>query len=325
MPRAGRSFEEGRIYHVYNRVGGGWMAFDEEKLGERFIEIFRQVVDRDKATPFGWCLLGNHYHLILRQGPVSLSRSLKTLQQGVTRARNLRDRTFGPLWQGRFKAKEVSDDRYLMQLVAYVHLNPVKAGLVETPDQYRWSGHREIIGDRGTPIVAADDVLLLYGQTRRRALRRYRAALSAVGDEDWSSQGPGALPWWRLGRPTEEERERLRGRKGAQLDELGRGTARWRPRYGAMEWLNLACEQLNVDIEVLAGKGRSEETVKMRELIGMVGVERFGVKVAELADVLGKSRDGVSCWMRRGVKRRAADPSFAAAAERLEYVLSEEP
>jgi REP element-mobilizing transposase RayT len=325
MPRAGRTFEEGRIYHVYNRVGGGWMAFDDEGLGERFIEIFRHVVDRDEATSFGWCLLENHYHLILRQGPVSLSRSLKTLQQGVTRTKNLRARTFGPLWQGRFKAKEVSGERYLMQLVAYVHLNPVKAGLVETPDQYRWSGHRDIIGRRRNPIVAVDDVLLMYGQTRRRALRRYRAALSAVGNEDWSSRGPGALPWWSLGRPTEEERERLRSRKPAQLDELGRSTARWRPRYGALDWLNLACEHLDVDIEALAGKGRAPENVKMRELIGMVGVERFGVKVTELADVLGKSRDGVSCWMRRGVERRAVDPSFAEAAKRLEYVASEEP
>ena len=84
-------------------------------------------------------------------------------------------------------------------------------------------------------------------------------------------------------------------------------------------------EHLNVDIEVFAGKGRAKRNVKMRELIGMVGVERFGVKVTELADVLGKSRDGVSCWMRRGVERRATDPSFAAAAERLEYVASEEP
>ena len=57
----------------------------------------------------------------------------------------------------------------------------------------------------------------------------------------------------------------------------------------------------------------------------MVGIERFGVKVAELADVLGKSRDGVSCWMRRGVKRRATDPDFAAAAEQLEHIASEEP
>jgi len=97
------------------------------------------------------------------------------------------------------------------------------------------------------------------------------------------------------------------------------------PNCGFLEWLNLACEHLNVDIEDLAGKGRSPKTVKMRDLIGMVGVERFGVKVTELADVLGKSRDGVSCWMRRGLERRATDPSFAAAAERLEYIASEEP
>jgi hypothetical protein len=84
-------------------------------------------------------------------------------------------------------------------------------------------------------------------------------------------------------------------------------------------------EHLNVDIEVLAGKGRAPRLVKMRELIGMVGVEQLGVKVTELTDVLGKSHDGVSCWMRRGVERRATDPSFAAAAERLEYVASEEP
>jgi len=61
MPQAGRTFEEGRIYHVYNRVGGGWMAFDDEGLGERFIEIFRHVVDRDEATSFGWCLPGVNY------------------------------------------------------------------------------------------------------------------------------------------------------------------------------------------------------------------------------------------------------------------------
>ena len=129
MERAGRAFEEGRIYHIYNRVAGGWRAFSDDEPADRFLHLFRLVVNRDEVVVFGWSLLGNHFHLILKQGPVSLSRSLKTLQQGVTRSRNLRDRTFGPLWQGRFKAKEVSDQKYLMQLVAYVHLNPVKAGL----------------------------------------------------------------------------------------------------------------------------------------------------------------------------------------------------
>ena len=89
--------------------------------------------------------------------------------------------------------------------------------------------------------------------------------------------------------------------------------------------VDLACEHLSVELEDLAGRGRSSEIVKMRELIGTVGIERFGVKVAEPADVLGKSRDGVSCRMSRGVKRRATDPNFAAAAEQLEHLASEEP
>ncbi len=144
------------------------------------------------------------------------SRPMKTLQQGTTRARNLRARAFGPLWQGRFKAKEVVDERYLMQLIAYVHLNPVKAGLAEDVDGYRWSGHRDIVRRRRDPIVAVDEVLLLYGGTRRQALRGYRSAMASVGGEEWSGAAPGKLPWWRMGRPTEEER--IRRRKDAFID-----------------------------------------------------------------------------------------------------------
>ena len=108
-------------------------------------------------------------------------------------------------------------------------------------------------------------------------------------------------------------------------DRVGRSTARWRPKYGAAEWLDLACERLNVDPQMLRGRGRDPEVVRMRELIGLVGIERFGVKVKELAGALGKSRDGVSLWMRRGVTRRATDSEFASAAERLEFVASEDP
>ena len=248
---------------------------------------------------------------------------MKSLQQGVTRARNLRDRVSGPLWQGRFKAKEVNDQGHLMQLVAYVHLNPVKAGLVERADDYRWSGHRDITGRRRSPIVTVDDVLLLYGQRRRPALRRYRAALGQVSDSEWGGDGPGHLPWWRLGRPTEEER--LRRKRDAFIDEQGRSTGRWRPRYGADEWLRIACAHLGVDRERVADRVRSLAVVRARELIGLIGVERFGVKVSDLADELGKSRDGVSRWIRRGATRRASEPEFAAAAEELDHAASEEP
>ena len=323
MARAGRSFEEGRIYHVYNRVGGGSKEFADEELAATFVALLRLAMGRDGAAVLAWCLLGNHYHLVVRQGPVQLSRPMKTLQQGVTRVRNLRCRVFGPLWQGRFKAKEVIDERYLMQLIAYVHLNPVKAGLAEDVGGYRWSGHRDVVGRRRDPIVAVDDVLLLYGETRRRALRAYRSAMASVVGEEWSGAAPGKLPWWRMGRPTEEER--IRRREDAFVDELGRSTARWRPRYTAEEWLELACAHLECDPERLCGRGRAPEVVRMRELTGLVGIERYGVKVTELAAELGKSRGGVSHWYRRGTARRAEDADFAAAAEALDQAASEEP
>jgi len=316
-----RAFEDGRIYHVYNRVGGGWAPFADEWLAQVFVDLLREVSTRDGLQILGWSLLGNHYHLIIRQGPVDISRPMKTLQQRTTRARNLRDRVYGSLWQGRFKAIEVDTSSYLMQVIAYVHLNPVKAGLVDDATKYRWSGHRDIIGRRKRPIVAVDEVLLTYGETRRRALRAYRSSIDMVSTEEWSCEGPGQLPWWRLGRPTEEERLKV---NEALLDQLGRRIAKWRPRYKADDWVNLACGALDIDRRALEDRGRSSEIVRARELLGLVGIERFGVKVGQLAQVLEKSRGGVSKWYRRGVIRRAEEPEFAAASHRLEDTASED-
>ncbi len=322
MSRAMRRFEEGRFYHVYNRVGGGLLPFLDEGLAQEFVDLLRKVSKRDDLVILGWCLLGNHYHLVLRHGAVDLSRPIKTLQQKMTRLRNIRDRVYGPLWQGRFKAKEVTDSSYLMQVIAYVHLNPVKAGLAEDAGSYRWSGHSDIVGRRKSQILAVDEVLVLYGQTRRQALRSYRSAIDGVGDEVWSGEGPGRLPWWRLGRPTEDDQLKLRE---ACVDEAGRRTARWRPRYSAPDWVELACDELGVEKGALAGRGRDPEVVRAREILGLVGIERFGVKVGELAEELGKSRGGVTQWYRRGVVGRDEDPSFAATAAQLDYAASEDP
>ena len=111
----------------------------------------------------------------------------------------------------------------------------------------------------------------------------------------------------------------------AFIDEQGRSTARWRPRYGADEWLQIACGHLGVDQLRLSDRNRNPDIVRARELIGLIGVERFGVKVNELAAELGKSRDGVSRWIRRGSARRESDPGFASDAKGLDHAASEEP
>lgn len=322
MPRPARVLEEGRTYHVYNRVGGDSMPFADEALASRFVLLLRRVVKRDGLVVYAWALMGNHYHLVARQGAVSLSRSMKTLQQEVTWCRNIRASVEGPLWQGRFRAKLVDDERYLAQLIAYVHLNPVTAGVVDEPSTYRWSGHREVLGKGTRPIVSVDSVLALFGQRRQEAVRAYHAALRHVGDSEWAGRGPGHLPWWHPGRLVTGRALDPIG--GEAVDELGRPTSPYRERLDADRWVEVACAAVGVKREELASRSRHPGIVQARDIIGLVGIERFGVKVRDLARCLGKSEDGVSLWVRRGARRREEDAAFAAEIEALDSGLCEE-
>ena len=147
MPRPDRIFVEGGFYHVYNRLGRGERVFEQEKEAAAFVGLLRDVAERDGLTVFAWCLLSNHYHLAVRTGVIPLDRPMRSLQQRVTRGVNLRRRVYGPLWQGRYRAKLVKDQRYLDQLLIYIHLNAVTAGIVDDPADYRWSGHCELLGN----------------------------------------------------------------------------------------------------------------------------------------------------------------------------------
>ena len=322
MPRKPRLFVSEATYHVYSRVARGEFAFDDPYEAEEFVETVRRVGDLHNWRVLAWCLMGNHYHLVVRMGAAPLSRSMKSLQQQVTRSRNRRVKVFGPMWQGRFKAKQVDDEVFLEQLIAYVHLNPVNAGIVDRPKEYRWSGHRDVLGLRKKPLVSVDDVLATYGASRRQALAAYRSALRSVGDSDWSGDAPGHLPWWRLGRPRSGDDLHPIGH--VMADELGRPTSPYRARFEADAWIKTTCRHFDVQREDLASRSRKKEIVRVRELIGLVGVERYGVKVKELAASLGKSEDGVSLWVRRGAKRRMKDAAFAADAEALDAAASEE-
>ena len=168
--------------------------------------MLRDVVERDGLTVLAWTLMSNHFHLAVRTGVIPLDRPLRSLQQRVTRGVNVRRRVYGPLWRGRYKAKLVKDQRYLDQLLVYIHLNPVVAGIVGDPAEYRWSGHLELLGKIKKPIIDVDEVLRVFGTTRRSARSAYGNRLKGAVEEEWIGQEPGRLPWWRLGRPPKRRR-----------------------------------------------------------------------------------------------------------------------
>ncbi len=184
MPRAQRVFFDGAVYNVYNKVSRGEMILGEEGEAARFVTLLKEAMRRDGVSVLAWCVLSSHYHLAVQTGAVSLDRPMRSVQQRFTRQYNARNRVFGPLWQGRYRAKLVEDQRYLDQLLVYVHLNPVAAGLVSDPAEYEWSGHRELVGRTRDPLIDADEVLRLFGGTRwtrRDRSRLYSRTGSSLG------------------------------------------------------------------------------------------------------------------------------------------------
>ncbi|TFG38926.1 MAG: hypothetical protein E4H44_03040 [Candidatus Aminicenantes bacterium] len=129
MPRKPRVFIESGIYHVYCRAARGEVVFANQTEAAAFIDILRKIKCRDNLVVFAWALMSNHHHIALRAAEVPLWRSMASIQGLTTKGFNRRHRVYGPLWQGRYNSSVVADERYFFQLFAYVHLNPVSAGL----------------------------------------------------------------------------------------------------------------------------------------------------------------------------------------------------
>jgi len=245
------------------------------------------------------------------------------VQLKVARAYNAHYRVHGPFWQGRYKAKLVEEPEYLRQLILYIHLNPVVAGIVRKPEEFVWSGHREVVRKIREPLVDPEQLLLVFGETRRAARRTYLESIRATKDAPWAGEAPGGLPWWRFGRPREEEQdEELRMSATPFIDELGRSTAIERPRLNEKDFIDRVLVALNIDITEAMGRTKRREVVRAREILLVLGVERYGLRVKEIASVLGVRYDTASLWGRRGAKRRIEDDRFSFQLDEVDAILA---
>jgi len=314
-------FFDGAIYHVFNRVARGDRILGQEDEAARFVGLLKEVFERDQVTVLAWSVLPNHYHLALRTGPVSLDRPMRSVHQRFSRQFNGKHRIFGPLWQGRYKAKLVADQRYLDQLVVYIHMNPVVAKLVSDPADYRWSGHREIVKRLRRTLIDKDEVLRIFGKTRRIARARYVNCLEGAVDQPWVGEAPGSLPWWRLGRPPKGDAEDPESSgENVRREALERHGLE-RPDLDEEDFVRLGASFLGIELDELRGRNRSGAVVEVRELLAALGVERYGLVVKRLAAVLRKHPVTASGWVMRGVQKRHADRAFNERYEALDQFL----
>lgn len=177
------------LYHVTARGDRREDIFEDDADREVFLSTLEQVITQYNWLCHAWCLMDNHYHLMIQTPDGNLSKGMRQLNGVYTQASNRRHRRVGHLFQGRFKGILVDSDAYLLELTRYVVLNPVRAGMVKKPDDWPWSSYRASVGLEPAALwLEVDGLLAQFGKRRSLAQQRYAEFVAEGIDADspWS-------------------------------------------------------------------------------------------------------------------------------------------
>ncbi|MGH7299838.1 MAG: REP-associated tyrosine transposase [Candidatus Rokuibacteriota bacterium] len=171
----------GGIYHVTARGNDRRPIFEDDDDCARFLVVLAATVARYRVVCHAYCLMGNHYHLLLQTLEANLSAAMRQLNGVYTQRFNRRHARSGHLLQGRFGAQLIDGEAYLREVCRYIVLNPVRAGLVAHPGEWRWSSFHATAGDAVAPgFLTVDWVRNLSGaRTQGEGARRYRSFVEA--------------------------------------------------------------------------------------------------------------------------------------------------
>jgi len=174
MARPLRTEYPGALYHITARGNAQSDIYLTDTDRITFLSILGQVCDRYNWDCYAWCLMNNHYHLVLETGEANLSRGMRQLNGVYTQRFNRQHRRVGHILQGRYKAIHVDKDSYLQEVIRYVVLNPVRAYMTRTAGQYPWSSYRAMLGKTPAPDwLNKDQVLGQFGKQGSIAQKRF--------------------------------------------------------------------------------------------------------------------------------------------------------
>lgn len=180
MARPLRIEYSGAFYHITSRGNSRQDIFKTKKDFLDFLDIFKDSIERYNWKCLAYCLMSNHYHLLIKTLDPNLSQGMRQLNGVYTQKFNYNHKTVGHLFQGRYKAILVDEEKYFYELVRYIVLNPVKAGMVKRPENYHWSSHRGMLTDNEDVIIERDDILKRFD-----GLGEYKKYINlGVGDND---------------------------------------------------------------------------------------------------------------------------------------------
>jgi putative transposase len=307
MARKARIHVPGAIYHVILRGNARQDIFCDDKDRYRFYSILNNSHERFQHRIHAFCLMTNHVHLEIQVSDVSLSRIMLNIALRYTQWFNWRHNKTGHVFQGRYKAVMVDADEYLLELAAYIHLNPVRAGITSRPEKHPWSSHRAYLGKETLSWLETDFILSQFSSNMRKARSSFVAFVTS--------------------RVTDGRRKEFHGEKN--IDNRIFGDDLFVTSVLA-EAESLPILKPDVDAVIAAVKklydlsddrlkehGRDRVTIEARAIAAWATLELSSGKLTELATILGRDASTMTCAVRRIEKLRTQDPQVLEKMDRL--------
>ncbi|MEJ2689973.1 MAG: transposase [Deltaproteobacteria bacterium] len=306
MPRSARLDIPGLLQHVIVRGVERCDIFIDHDDRCDFTERLQLLLQEEEVDCLAWALMSNHFHLLLRPRVTTLAKFMRRLLTGYAVAFNLRHNRCGHLFQNRYKSIVCDEDAYLLELVRYIHLNPLRAGIVpDLPslERFPWSGHSPLMGNRAFEGQNVDEVLGFFGKNATNARCRYRSfvkdGISMGNRDDLVGRRVSRRQASRPASPFPDD-PRILG--GAKFSESLRKNQELRPRIRAREPIPEIIRRISGSLDVshraVASTSRQARVLQARAMVCRAAVEA-GHSGAEVGRHLGMSRSGVCAALKR--------------------------
>ncbi len=319
MPRVARLDIPGLLQHAIVRGIEKRNIFFEDRDRQFFLERFSRLLEETETDCLAWSLMPNHVHLLLRPRRGKLAFLMRRLLTSYALHFNLRYGRTGHLFQNRYKSIVCEEEPYLLELIRYIHLNPLRAGLVRDMgelDHYPWSGHAVLVGKRQWGGQKVDEVLARFETRKKSARTRYRNFMIEGIPQGRREElvGGGRRRVWKLTGNEEagiyDERVLGSSKFVEKLRQTRGLTDRLPDVMSIPEVVERIADFFGIKPAELKQRNRSKRFADARSLISYFAVREMGHNGVELAGILKMSPSGVSIAANRGKCLVQADPSL---------------
>ena len=281
MARPLRIEFDGALYHVTSRGDARESIFITDTDCSLFLDILKKTRERFNWLCHAYCLMGNHYHLVIETPDGNLSKGMRQLNGVYTQSFNKRHQRVGHVFQGRYKAILIEKESYLLQVSRYVVLNPVRAKIVGSPEEWEWSSYRGTVGrEKPHAVLTTDWILKQFGKQREEARRSYKEfVMSGIGSESIWKEVKG---------------QSILGGEGfvKKLIDCVKGQEEIKEIPRQQRSIGKPC------LETLFNK-KSETTAQKRNVKIIEAVEKYSYSQKEVADYLGLHYSTISRLLKK--------------------------